>query len=302
MKTLYQHLYKTLGLAIMALGIHSANAQQDPQFTMYNYNKDIVNPAFVAKKAYGEEQVQTRINSFYRNQWSGISGSPRTFALSFITPLNENMTIGANAVMDEVYVLKENHFYGNFAYKLKISDNSNLVFGLKAGLSTLKTDLSSVELIEDDPLFTENQSTSNFNMGMGAWYQISDWYLSVSLPAFFKNKRYEKQNAEPVEGVEDAAIFVGTGYRFKLDDNWGLTPSSMVRMLSGVSTSIDLTATAHYKKIDFGVNYRLDESFTGFVYLDNLDFLSFGLGYEIPTSDINQYASGTFEILLGLKF
>ncbi|MCV6628507.1 MAG: type IX secretion system membrane protein PorP/SprF, partial [Flavobacteriaceae bacterium] len=239
---------------------------------------------------------------FYRNQWSGISGSPRTFAASFITPLNGEMTLGLNAVLDEVYVLKENHFYANFGYKLKLNDDSNLVLGLKAGLSNLKVDLNSVELIDNDPLFSESMSTSNFNMGVGAWYQYKNWYLSVSVPAFFKNKRYEKQNAEPIEGVEDVAVFLGTGYRFALNDNWGLTPSTLIKSVSGVSTSVDITTTLHYKKIDFGANYRVNESFTGFVYLDNLDFLSFGLGYETATTDINEYASGTFEILLGFKF
>ena len=50
--------------AVLLFGI-TASAQQDPQYTQYMYNMNIVNPAYAGSTG------TTSIGALYRSQWVG---------------------------------------------------------------------------------------------------------------------------------------------------------------------------------------------------------------------------------------
>ena len=60
-------------LMVLALWLVSSesNAQQDPQYTHYMYNMNIVNPAYA-----GSQEAMT-VNFLGRSQWIGIQGAPK---------------------------------------------------------------------------------------------------------------------------------------------------------------------------------------------------------------------------------
>ena len=51
-------------------------AQQDAQFSQYMFNGIYINPAYAGYKE------QLNVHAFYRNQWSGVNGAPRTGSLA----------------------------------------------------------------------------------------------------------------------------------------------------------------------------------------------------------------------------
>ena len=62
-------------ILLILLGSFSGNAQQDPQYTQYMYNTQVVNPAYA-----GSRDVLS-FGLLYRTQWVGLDGAPKTATL-----------------------------------------------------------------------------------------------------------------------------------------------------------------------------------------------------------------------------
>eukprot|EP01132_Coremiostelium_polycephalum_P019313 gene19313-22974_t len=54
----------------------SVCAQQDSQFSQYIFNGIHINPAYAG---YKEDLY---IQSFYRSQWAGVKGAPKSFSIA----------------------------------------------------------------------------------------------------------------------------------------------------------------------------------------------------------------------------
>ena len=58
-------------------------AQQDPQFSQYQFNQMVINPAYAGSR----DALSAVVN--VRQQWSGFDGAPRTQAFSLHGPLKK---------------------------------------------------------------------------------------------------------------------------------------------------------------------------------------------------------------------
>ena len=77
----------------------------------------------------------------------------------------------------------------------------------------------------------------------------------------------------------------------------------MAKFVAGSPISIDATASIEYKqRLELGVNYRIDESFAGFMSVGFLDHLRIGYLFEKTTTDVRNYESGTHEVVLKIIF
>ncbi|KLT63583.1 type IX secretion system membrane protein PorP/SprF, partial [Pedobacter sp. BMA] len=59
-----------LVLSPLLLMLRPASAQQDAQYSQYMFNGIYINPAYA-----GYKEV-LNVHSFYRSQWTGITGAP----------------------------------------------------------------------------------------------------------------------------------------------------------------------------------------------------------------------------------
>ncbi|WP_410487067.1 type IX secretion system membrane protein PorP/SprF [Spongiivirga sp. MCCC 1A20706] len=286
-------IYMRLLVVVVFIGLpYRTLAQQDPSYTLYNYNMNVVNPAY----AGSSEQSQLNIN--FRSQWVGLEGAPETQSLSLGIPINDQIGIGASVVNDQVFVLNETDAYIDFSYKLQLTDNTKLYLGLKAGGSFVDIDLNSLQ-ITNDPLFTENVSSFNPNIGVGALLRGSSYYLTLSAPQLLKSDRFEKQAGIATEATDELHFFAGGGYHLAINENLRFTPSTMVRLVSGSPTTIDLTGTFDiYKRVELGLNYRLNESVSGLAFVKMADWMAFGYAYDRSTTNIGDYSRGSHEVLL----
>mgnify|MGYP002735329317 FL=1 len=92
------------------------HAQQDPQYTQYMYNMNVVNPAYAGSKE------SLSITGLYRNQWSGIDNNPVTFTFAAHSPVGKNVGLGLSAIRDELGPVKETNVFADFSYTLKLSE------------------------------------------------------------------------------------------------------------------------------------------------------------------------------------
>ncbi len=267
-------------------------AQQDPSYTLYMYNMNIINPAYVGTSGY------TELNLNIRSQWVNLDGSPETQSLSFAKPINDKIGIGFSIVNDKVDIIKETDYAVDFSYRLELSESSDLYLGIKAGLYSFNADFLSKGLL-GDPLFDENVSRINGIFGAGAYLKVKKFYATLSVPNFLNGQRIETTGSD---GYTDATgrmhIFAGAGYTFDLNENVQFKPSFMARFVEGAPSSIDLTGMFNiYNKVEVGGSYRIEESVSAIALIRLADWMQFGYAYEFTTTEVKYYSEGTHEIM-----
>jgi len=275
-----------------------AEAQQDPNFTLYNFNMNIINPAFAGIKDTPE------LNLVYRSQFLGIEDAPRTISLAYSKALANNLGIGISMINDKVFILTQTDIAIDVSYKVQLSERTNMYFGIKAGGGFVNIDLTKSNAPGNDPLFSQNQSFFNPHIGAGLNIQNEKYYISMSTPNFLKGDRYEKQGNAPVAAVDNAHFYLGGGYNFNINDNLTLTPRVMLRTVEGAPTSYDVGASLEIqKKFIAGGNYRVDEAISIYGLFQVMNKLKLGAAYDITSSDVNLVNdNGSLEFILKYQF
>ncbi len=285
---------RILSLAIVLLSVNRLSAQQDPNFTLYNFNMNIINPAYAGSNEFSE------VNLAYRSQWAGVPNSPNTQTLSYSKPMKNNLGLGLSVVNDEVFVLQETDIAIDISYKLQLSETHLLYFGLKSGAGFTHVDLTKTGAPENDPLFTSNKSFLTPHVGAGLYLKHEKYYLTLSTPNFLNGKRYEKQGNVPIAVINDLHVYLGGGYTFRINKNLDITPALMSRHVNGAPTSYDVSSTLDlYKRMKFGLNYRIDETVSIYSLFTTVKKLKFGFAYDINASKItNANTKGSIEMIL----
>jgi len=122
---------------LLLLFTNRSEAQQDPMFTQYNFNIQSINPAYAGTWENAGFLV------LGRHQWVGMSGAPTTYTLSFQTPVqSQNFALGMNVIADKIGLEKRLGANIDYSYRLKITDNTNLRFGIKGGFTTYTNNLT----------------------------------------------------------------------------------------------------------------------------------------------------------------
>jgi type IX secretion system PorP/SprF family membrane protein len=212
---------KYILVLISFCSVNLMTAQQDPNFTLYNFNMNIINPAFA-----GSTDAK-QLSLGYRSQWIGISDAPNTQALNYVTPLKNGLGLGISLVRDQVFVLQETDITVDLSYKLQLSKKYDLFFGVKTGASIVNIDLTKAGASGNDPLFMQNQSFTNMQFGAGLYLKHKNYYVSISSPNFLTGKRYVKQGNAPKAAVDNLHMYYGAGYHFMINDNVQISPAIM---------------------------------------------------------------------------
>ena len=163
-------------------------AQQDPQYTQYMYNTMSVNPAYA-----GQRDVLSA-SGLYRTQWVGIDGAPKTVTFGIHSPLENNrLGLGLNIVSDQLGPATETSMDANFSYTIPmdILGETELSFGVKAGLNLLDTDWSKGIYRNPDAAFNENVNLISPTLGAGLYLHSNSWYVGLAVPNFITTDRYD---------------------------------------------------------------------------------------------------------------
>jgi type IX secretion system PorP/SprF family membrane protein len=284
--------FSLLLIFILVLGFQDLSAQQDPQYTQYMYNMNVINPAYAGSKE------SLSLTGLYRKQWSGLDGAPETITFSAHSPIGEKVGLGLSAIKDELGPIKETNVYVDFSYTLRFGDQARLAFGMKAGATFHDVGLTSLELQDDnDPFFSQDINNTYPNIGAGAFFYTDNFYLGVSVPNFLNSVHLDENGLK--YGSETQHFFATTGYVFNVNDNFKLKPSVMVKSAFDSPLSFDANLNAlFFDRFELGASYRLDDSFSGLVGFQVTENLRIGYAYDHVVSDLNVVAPASHEIIL----
>ena len=290
MKKLY------LAALLAFVGFTDGFAQQDPHYTQYMYNMNVINPAYAGSKEH------LSFGLLYRKQWVNVDGAPETFSFSGSTPVGKNVGIGLSLISDKIGPVNEQNAYADFSYTLNLGGEHRLALGLKAGATFqrigLFSDINDGTLPDGtDDAFQEDSNNVNLNIGAGLFYYTDHYYLAVSVPNMLKADHLDYNGKQ--YGTEIQHYFITGGYVFDLSPTLKFKPFAMLKAAVDAPSSLDVSTNfLFYDKFEIGATYRVDDSFGGMVNYAITPSLRVGYAYDHVISDLKAATTSSHEIIV----
>lgn len=291
-----QNIIRSVIGLFIAVGIgYSANAQQQPQWTQFNFNPIVYNPAMSG--ANGDMLDAT---AMLRWQWVGFEGVPETKNFSVSSrPWGSNVGLGLMFGQDNVAVFKWSHLQGNYAYHIDASFGT-ISLGLSGLLTNFRANYTDAETIEQDRNFDTNVSDWKTNFGTGLMLTGNNYYVGASLPSILSTEFGGE--ATGTLTARQHYYFMG-GYQFQVAPNVQLEPNVLVRMVNGSPLTYDINALARFQqRIAAGLAFRKSESLALLLQLGITEQLLFGYSYDYVFDDeIRQIGTSSHEVMLKFR-
>lgn len=299
-------------IIILQLAITCVRAQQDAQVSQYMFHGIYINPAYAGYKE------QLNVHAFYRNQWVGLEGAPKTLSLAVDAIANDGKVgLALQVSNDKIGAQRNLSVYGNYAYRIQMDmyGESTLAFGLGAGLIQLGIDGSLLNPNDfESQLPPGMQSTIVPDARAGVFFSNSKFYAGFSadnlIPQFMKMTNYAFISKPKPH------YYLTAGMLIPINEYMQLKPSFLLKDDRASVSSLDATAFLILNdKIWLGGSYRTGVKLYSKSYLQkDLSMLSsavlaaqffanenfrIGYAYDFSVGGLSRYSGGSHEISIG---
>ena len=292
-------------LFVIALCVNLvAFGQQDPQYTQYMYNQNVINPGYTTN-----DLGVINFGALNRSQWASAEGAPTSFNFFAHVPLSKKIEVGFSLISDNTGdgIVKENNFYADVAYILKLNEKHKVSFGLKAGFTNFQSNFDGFLFPDDDliggvltndPAF-ENQSTIFPNLGAGLFYYTHKYYVGASAPNILKTKQLEEVEGIERLGSEEIHFFFTGGYVFNISSALKLKPAFMTKVVKGSPIVFDASINVLFNnRFEGGLAYRSSDAISALFNIGITTALRIGYAYDHTLSNLGHFNSGSHEIMV----
>ena len=290
---------KTKLLYVLLLLSGVIYAQQDAQFTQYMYNTININPAYAGSRG------SMNIFALHRTQWVGLDGAPVTNTVSLNTPIKEsNLGLGVSVISDKIGPSEETNLALDMSYTINTSDRFKLSFGIKASANLLNIDFNKLSQYDSgDNIFAYNvDNRFSPNIGVGVYYHSDKSYIGISAPNLLETKqfdRYASAGSNTHLANEQIHYYLIAGHVFDLNSNVKFKPSVLTKVVQGAPLQVDLSGNFMINdKFVAGIAYRWSAAVSGMVGFQVSNSWFIGYGYDLETTKLANYNSGSHEIFL----
>lgn len=317
-------MLKNISLVCLVLLVSiSGSSQTIQQYTMYNLNHFLVNPAAAGNENYLD------IRAGYRKQWSGLKDAPKSIYFSGHTILNKPPNYETSALRIGIPYSKRvkparlKHALGgminsnqfgafdqlnaNLAYALHLPINRNITLsmGLSAGVkSTGFSQRKANVLYPNDPVYNDYASSDRINkldVNSGVYIYSDKFYAGYSVQQILRNKVGFSSAVDSRESIFQIHHALMGGYHFDITNDVRLSPGVLLKAVSTNPISYDLNTIITYKQlVSVGLAYRGEESIGVMCSFQATSLLKIGYSYDFITSDVRNVAGGSNELFIGL--
>lgn len=281
-------------IAIISLSI-SAYTQQLPQISQRMNDVMIYNPAYVGVTENAEIMLH------HRSQWVGFAGAPTTQFLSYNGKIKGNMGLGGYIVNDVTGPSRRVTFNANYAYHLEF-DNFKLSLGIAATVMHYGLDGNNIT-IKDQNDASIQQGISDVawkpDASFGAYIYSEKYFVGVSAMQLIgsKVKLYNGDYEGEIPLVNH--FYITSGYHIDLKEDLILTPSFMFNTTIGSPSQVDFNVKLDYmNKVLGGITYRYNDAVVLMGGVKIKEQFSIIYSYDIVTSNLRNFNSGSHEIVL----
>jgi type IX secretion system PorP/SprF family membrane protein len=271
-------------------------AQQDPMYTQYMESLLIINPAYAGSKE------ALNMMAVSRNQWVGMAHAPDTRTLSLHLPITDtDMGLGLSFLSDQIWPIKQNGLYVDYSYTLHFNNNRKLALGLKAGVNFYEAGLTDLQVKQPgDPVFASDINRDFLpNLGVGAFYHTTRYYLGLSLPKLIKNTINRNGFSAGQFSREEIHLFFMSGYVFDINSNVMFKPSILTKYVNNAPISFDLNTSFLFNdRLWVGAMFRWGDSVGGLFQIQATSQMKIGYSFDYPISRLGAFNQGTHELMV----
>jgi len=221
-----------------------------------------INPAYA-----GSLEVLNLLAIYRSSQLGkGMDGAPVTQTFVGDFPLRDpQLGLGLTIFNDKAGYIGQSGMYFAYAFRVKAGEGK-LSLGMQAGFDTHRLDMNLDDLIDqDDPLFYKTQLSFMPNVGAGAYYYTSRYFVGLSLPkilAYKANVKNQQVKNSKHDFVIPNTILYG-GFVYPAVKNLKIKPSALLQY-AGKKIFADLNCNVGMfeEKIELGVSWRMKSSLT----------------------------------------
>lgn len=281
---------KILVVAIMLLGATSY-AQQDAQFTQYMYNTINVNPAYAGSRGV------LSIFGLHRTQWVGLDGAPTSNTFSLHSPLGKNLGGGLSFINDKLGPTVENQISADLSYTIQASDTYKLSFGMKATANLFNLDVNKLNIYKQGDASLQSYNNFTPNIGAGLYLHSDKLYVGLSVPNFLETNRYSDNEVKIYK--DKMNVYLIGGYVFDLSPSLKFKPAFLLKEVVGSPLQLDVSGNFLInEKLTLGLAWRWSAAVSAMAGFQITDGMYIGYGYDLETTQLANYNSGSHEIFL----
>lgn len=274
--------------------------QLKPLSDQYILNPMTINPAYAGNRG------ALNVAAFYRQQWVGIEGAPRTLTLAADAPFSgEKLGLGLIVSNDKIGVTNETSINTLYSYKIYLGDGQ-LSLGLGAGIITTNTAWSELTALDpgDDLYMVDSKVFVVPDFSFGIYYSINRYFAGLSIPRLLSYQfDYDRNRYGLQVDLADYYYLLNTGYIFELSERVKFFPSALLYYTPGEVPLYDLNANLGYMDhFWIGASYRNNRSIGAFFQVHINEQLRLAYIYNFELGDLSRYTTGTHEIMLRYEF
>jgi type IX secretion system PorP/SprF family membrane protein len=284
---------------IVCLGFLSNSfAQQLPLSSQYHQNGMTINPALTGSSEYTEAAAS------HRSMLTGVQGGPQTSYLSLQGQVaSGKMGLGLIAYHDQTSILSTTSAMVNYAYKVKLTEDAMLNFGLGVGIQNFAIDFANAAVVDNtDPLlFGQRQNRISFNGEFGTALVVKGLELGFAIPQLFSNNPSFQGTETELLNYNTIRHFRGT-IKYDIFLNEGRTvkfyPMFVARSVKGAPFQYDINGILDIQKAGWiGVTYHSMNSVSMCIGV-RYKGVSIGYAHDFSIGNTTSYTKRSSEILL----
>ncbi|MFM2376049.1 MAG: hypothetical protein RLZZ165_1146 [Bacteroidota bacterium] len=290
-------------LGLLLLVAARMQGQQDPMYTHYMYNTQVVNPAYA-----GSREALT-FTGLVRAQWVDFPGRPASQTLSLNTPVvSEHFGVGLSYTSEQFGKgTSVSNGQVDFAFRFYTSKRSQLAMGLKGSMVQFSENMVNLFLKDPvDPYFPSGtRGRIAPNVGTGLYFKHDRYYIGLSIPKLLENRfQLDSGRNGTFLGFRQRHYYGIFGMRLDLENRIQFIPTALVKYTLDVPLQVDLTASLLIRdQLMTGLMYRHRDAvgmMFGFHFTEQLlAGYSFDWSLGIGTG---RYNSGSHEFMLRYDF
>lgn len=289
---------------ILCLGVWAlteVSAQQIPLYSQYWYNPFLYNPA---RTGFQED---AELYFIYRRQWADFNDAPETRALTFNTPVwSKKAGIGFDVYNDITSIFRRLGGSVKYAYHINFSEDNRLSIGLGAGAESMRVDYNKVFVLDptDELIANGVNRRTYFKASAGVHYYLKGWSLGISVPQVFGTD-LDFGSQDGIDGYELQRHYMATtSYKIRLaQQRFTIEPMVAFRTTESVNWQLDAGASFMWKDfVWLNAMYRYDHAVTMGGGFKVHDMVTVGYAYDMSLNELQDYTTGSHEVLLGITF
>ncbi len=279
-------LRKILALSLIAfLSLTIVRAQEDDPILPYKvapqnllkFNRFLINPTFTTVR-----EENSYINLLHRNQSVQFQDNDQTYFLSYSGRMGDRSGLGFSLYTQKIGPIQNIGVLANYAYGIKLSDQSNFTFGANLAYYSTGLNRNAVDVVDLDDFRLNGTQDSNilsFQPGFNISYEKFDFGM------FAENLfDYNLKTSESLTAFKDKTYSAHLQYTHPFENGSGILENARLMPLARARMNAQNGAVAtEGQDLSFGGSLILDLPKLGWLQggYDTFYGASAGVGFNL---------------------